>query len=180
MFKKLKSLVIAVFMAAVVPTLRIPENDNSHDSHSDQPVPPASEPQLPLEQKIKEMEGVLAEKEAEATRAKERVAGLEKTAGENVTRLGELDASLKKTVTGYKALILQSNPEILPELIAGETMEALDNSLAKAKELTNRIKENLKLQVSSLKIPAGAPARGREDNSGLSATEKIRRGLTNK
>src|SRR5512137_83871 len=111
MFKKLKSLVMAIFMAAVVPTLRIPENDNSPDSRTDQPVPPAPEPQLPLEQKIKEMEGQLAEKKAEATLAKERIAVLEKTAGENMARLGELDTSLKKTVTGYKAMILQSNPE---------------------------------------------------------------------
>ena len=133
-----------------------------------------------IKEKIKDMEGLLAGKETELNQAKAKIAGLENTASETTTRLSELDGSLEKTVASYKALILQSNPEILPELISGDSLETLDTSLAKAKDLTEKIKGKLKAQSLMLKVPAGAPPRGREDTGGLSASEKIRRGLTNK
>jgi hypothetical protein len=75
---------------------------------------------------------------------------------------------------------LQSNPEILPELIGGDSLETLDTSLAKAKDLTNKVKEKLKSQMLNLKVPAGAPPRGREDTGGLSSRDKIREGIARK
>jgi hypothetical protein len=116
------------------------------------------------EQRIAELEGELAgEKNKQAFIAEQLV---------------KMDERFKMALTGYKALIVAANPDVLPELISGETIEALDNSLANGKELTNKVKTNLEAQGQKKRIPAGAPARGPEDTSGLSAREKISRGIT--
>jgi hypothetical protein len=178
MLKKFKALIISILMAAILPTFKI-TGDNNPSNSSPHPEGTQGE-ESGVKEKIKELEGLMAGKEAELSQAKEKISGMEQAVSETAARLNEVDGVLKKTVTGYKALILQSNPEILPELINGDTMESLDNSLAKAKDLTNRIKENLKLQISNPRVPAGAPTRGREDASTLSAREKIREGMARK
>jgi hypothetical protein len=135
---------------------------------------------VPSEQRLIALESQLASREAELTQARETITKLEKAAGETSVRLNEMESGLKKTVAGYTALVLQSYPEILPELITGDTMEALDTSLSRAKNLTDKIRDNLKSQISNVRVPAGAPARGPEDLSGLSSGEKIKRGLERK
>jgi hypothetical protein len=135
-----------------------------------------------LEQKFKDLEGELTSKNR-------RIAELERSAGESNSRAGQLGESLKQAISGYKNLLIRANPEIVPELISGETLEALDGSMAKARELTGQIRARLGAQAESrlsaqtaaqaqkTRIPAGAPARGAEDYSGLSSREKISRGI---
>jgi hypothetical protein len=172
MFTRLKALLIAALMATIFPALRIGGTPGGDPPAGD---PPAAPPVKTPEQRIAELEGELAGRGA-------RISDLEKEAKEvnklAITKLAEIDGNLKKTLTGYKALIVAANPDVLPELISGETIEALDNSLANGKELTNKVKTNLEAQGQKKRIPAGAPARGPEDTSGLSAREKISRGIT--
>jgi hypothetical protein len=88
-----------------------------------------------------------------------------------------LGESLKGAIAGYKALIIAANPDVLPELISGESIEALNLSMTKGKELTGKVKTNLEAQAQKTRVPAGAPVWGPEDVSGLSAREKINRGV---
>jgi hypothetical protein len=106
-----------------------------------------------------------------------RVVELEKAAASASERMAKLDGSLKQAVESYRALVIKANPEVLPELISGDSIEALEGSLANAKELTGKIKAGLETQAAAIKVPAGAPARGAPDGAGLSAREKIRMGI---
>jgi hypothetical protein len=164
LFKKLKTLVITLLTAAIFPTWRIQSDENTPARQTETSLP--QDPTISPEQRIKDLESQLAAKDTELNQAKSQISGL--------------DGNLKKTVAGYKALVLKSNPEILEELVKGETIETLDDSLAKAKDLTNKIKTGLQNQARNQRIPAGSPTRGREDHSLLSSREKIAQGLNRK
>jgi hypothetical protein len=94
-------------------------------------------------------------------------------------RLKKLEGSLEKAVSGYRLMLINNNPDVLPELITGESIEALDSSLLKARELTGRIKEKLDSITAAERIPEGAPSRIAPDTESLSSEEKIRYGLQN-
>ena len=149
------------------------EEKNTAQSGAAPPAPPAPDPAT----RITELEKQLASKTEELSKAGTRLAELEKAAIDAGKRADLLDGGLKKAVGGYKSLIIQANPGILPELISGETIEALDTSLEKAKELTAKVKAGLEAQIAAARIPAGAPLRGAADVSTLSSREKINLGV---
>jgi hypothetical protein len=93
------------------------------------------------------------------------------------TRLTKLEADLEKATSGYRQMLISNNPDILPELIGGESIEALDSSLATGRELTEKVKKQLEKQMAAERIPGGAPARTPLDTSNLSSHEKIVYGL---
>jgi hypothetical protein len=92
-------------------------------------------------------------------------------------RLEKLEGDLEKAISGYKLTLINNNPDILPELIGGESIETLDASLLRARELTGRIKENLEKKAASQRTPAGAPSRIPPDTENMSSEEKIKYGL---
>ena len=65
---------------------------------------------------------------------------------ETAERLARLEASLLKASAGYRRLLIEKNPDILPELIRGNNPEEMDLALEAARELTVRIKERLSEQ----------------------------------
>jgi chromosome segregation ATPase len=133
---------------------------------------------------------------SEATQAlTERVATLEadltaKT-GELETIQGQLaeattnfdgaKAAYAYAVEDYRKLVLQTNPLFTPDIIGGDTIDAVKASVEKAGVLVSKVKEGLEAQASALSqlsvVPAGAPARGQINTEGLSAKEKINLGL---
>jgi len=127
--------------------------------------------------RIAELQGLLTGKTEELTKAGKHLAELERTAAEAGDRAGKLDGSLKQAVISYRTLITKANPDVLPEMLTGESVEELDSSLGKARELISKIKNGLQTQSQAARVPAGAPQRGAPDMSGLSSREKIRLGL---
>ena len=133
---------------------------------------------------------------AEATQAlTEKVATLEadltaKT-GELETIQGQLaeasanfegaKAAYAYAVEDFKKLVLASNPLFTPDIIGGDTIDAVKASVEKAGVLVSKVKEGLEAQASALSqlnvVPAGAPARSQINTEGLSAKEKINLGL---
>jgi hypothetical protein len=124
---------------------------------------PAAAQSADLSQKVAELEAALAGKNEELSQAGARLAELEKAAAGAVSR--------------YRAVVVQANPDVLPELISGESIEALDVSLTKARELMGKVRSGLEAQKAAARIPAGAPARGGADTGSLSSREKIRQGV---
>jgi hypothetical protein len=171
MIKRVKTAIKALVMVSVLPTMKITGNEST-DAEKSQPTetPKPPTPVKSPEDRIKELEGDLAEKSS-------RITELETLEAESKAQAGHLGESLKGAIAGYKALIIASNPGVLPELINGESIEALNSSMTKGKELTGKVRTNLEAQIQKTRVPAGAPARGPEDVSGLSAREKINRGL---
>lgn len=187
MLKKLKSLIMAILLATIFPVLRVANagapggsggaggggagvgKTRDRSEPSDQSEPSGTPAPTP-EERIKALEGELAARDS-------RIQELERSGTEATASAGRLGESLKQAVDSYRQLIITAHPEILPELINGSTIEALEQSLAVGKELIGKIKTNLETQAQHTRIPAGAPPRSPEDLSGLSAREKIQRGI---
>ena len=120
----------------------------------------------PLQQKVVELQQVIADKESE-------IMILRKSEGELKEQLATLDKTLNTTITSYKNKVMQMNPEITEELISGDTVEAVDKSLEKAISLIGKVKKSVEKEISQTKVPAGAPGRRTMDLSALSPREKI-------
>ena len=118
--------------------------------------------------------------ESKEEEAAARLSGLEKAvAGKDEEIAGlkqsktELEARYAGAVASYRALALRGNPELVAELVSGDTVEAIDESLTKARTLVDKVKQELAAGISSGKVPAGAPPRTAPDLSALSPREKI-------
>ena len=85
----------------------------------------------------------------------------------------DLSNALAEAVASYKTVVVQANPEVIDELINGDTIEAINESMSKAKDLVSKVRQGVEAEISSAKIPAGAPERTSPDLSALSPREKI-------
>ena len=118
-----------------------------------------------------ELAGLKAERESLAGKLESgnsKIAELEAAVAERDNRLSalneslsQLNGSLSRTVSSYKTLVLKSNPGILEELITGNTVEAIDQSVENANALIGRVRQGLEEEVSRIRIPAGAPTHPR-------------------
>ena len=115
---------------------------------------------------ISRLEQAVASKDSELDTLKQAVAESEK-------KLNDINDALAQAVASYKALVVESNPDVLPELVTGDTIDAVNESLENAKALVDRVKQAMDEEVSRTKIPAGAPQRSPFDLSVLSPREKI-------
>jgi hypothetical protein len=98
---------------------------------------------------------------------------LKQASGEAEGKLGDLGQVLAQAVAAYKALVVQANPGVLAELIAGDTVDAVNDSLKNARALVDRVRQEMEAEASKTRIPAGAPQRAPLDLSALTPREKI-------
>ena len=113
-----------------------------------------------------ELEQAVASKDSEIAILKQAVAESDK-------KLAELSESLAQAVASYRAMVTEANPEVPDELLTGDTIDAINESLENARALIDRVKQGIEAEVSRTKIPAGAPQRAPLDLSVLSPREKI-------
>ena len=105
---------------------------------------------------------------------------LKQAASESDVVASEAKQSLANAVSAYKAVVVQANPYITEELITGNTIETVDQSLESAKALVDQVRQSLAAETAAGKIPAGAPPRIPPDLSALSPREKIAHAVANK
>ncbi len=117
-------------------------------------------------QQILKLEQAVADKDSE-------IASLEQSVTQSSEDLDQLGEQLSKAVSSYKSIVIETNPEVPPELITGDTIESIDDSLARAKNLVSQVRQGLEAEAIKTRIPAGAPVRTPPDFSALSAREKI-------
>lgn len=85
-------------------------------------------------------------------------------------------------VARYRDAALTAEPDLPADLISGETLEEVDASLAAARRTVAQIRQRLAEEAETAEsfargFPAGAPARLGPSTEGMSAAEKIARGL---
>ena len=119
-----------------------------------------------LERQIAESQQALGEANAHITELEQSLA----EAGEKLAQTGD---DLSQAVTSYKQVVTALNPEIPDDLISGDSIEAIEASVAQGKKLINRVKQGLEAEIQAVRIPAGAPQRTAPDLSVLSPREKI-------
>ena len=127
--------------------------------------PPEVE-ELGAQEGVTELENLVAQKDEELTRTNARLTELEeviagkdgeiadlKQTGEKLEeKLTTLNNSLAESVASYKAMVVQANPEVIGELISGDTIESINESLDEAKALDWSIdKEEAEAAVEVLK-----------------------------
>ena len=115
---------------------------------------------------IARLEKAVAEKDVE-------VAAVKQSVTETEGKLTEINNTLSQAVASYKALVVKSIPGVLVELITGDTVDEVNESLENAQVLVNRVRQEMEAEASRTKVPAGAPQRAPLDLSALSSREKI-------
>jgi len=123
--------------------------------------------------RIAELVAALAQRDSELAALKKSAQGLEE-------KLAASGAVLAETVAGYRALVLQTNPGIDEELVAGGSIAAVTESLAKAKSLLGKVRKSVEKEISRTRVPIGAPGRQAPDLSALTPREKINYGIGGK
>jgi predicted RNase H-like nuclease (RuvC/YqgF family) len=133
-----------------------------------------------LKAKVSQLEEMVAQKNREIARLEKAIAdrdseinNLKQSLAESNEQKKQLSDSLAQAVDSYKALVISTHPELPAELISGDTIEAVDQSLVKAKELVGKVKQGLEAEAMQARFPSGAPARTAPDLSSLSPKEKI-------
>jgi len=116
--------------------------------------------------RVSELEQAVASKDSDVITLKQTVAELDE-------KLGLVNQSLNQAVSSYKALVVQANPGVIEELISGDSIEQVNESVERAKTLVSRVRKGLEAEVSKTRVPAGAPERTLPDLSALSPREKI-------
>ncbi len=119
---------------------------------------------------IAELEQALESRNAE-------IAALNQSMEETRRELDELNKSLPETVDAYRKLVVQANPAIPAEMITGNSIEAINESLQNARMLVERVRREIEAEAARTRIPAGAPQRTPPDLSALTAREKIQYAL---
>ncbi|MDD4859837.1 MAG: hypothetical protein PHR56_06505 [Dehalococcoidales bacterium] len=115
---------------------------------------------------IARLEKALAEKDGE-------MAALKQTLADTEGKLAAAGNSLAQAVGEYRSLVAGSQPGIPAELITGNTINEINESLQKARTIIERVKQEIEAEASKTRVPAGAPQRSPPDISALSPREKI-------
>ena len=101
------------------------------------------------------------------------VAGLSQRLAEKDDLIGRLNSSLNLAVAAYRTSTVALHRDLPEELIEGESVNAVDESLKRAMSLVARVKSS----IVKAAPPLIAGNRSRASSDSLSAEDKIRRGL---
>ena len=129
-------------------------------------------------------EGRIAELEAEASHLRENLQERDASIEHLTSRLEERQSALSRleeqaaaAVARYRDALLASAPEVPQEMVAGQTVEEIDDSMAQARQMVERVRSRMETQTAAQRIPSGAPPRSAPDVSSLSPAAKIAYGL---
>jgi len=118
-------------------------------------------------EKIAGLEKAIADKDSE-------VESIKQSLEESRKIMDDMEKSLAGAAAAYKDLVTQANPGLVAEMIKGDTIEEIKESVASVKALVERVKREIGVENSLIRVPAGAPTRTSPDLSALSAREKIK------
>jgi hypothetical protein len=94
--------------------------------------------------------------------------------------IDSLKQQLSQTLAAYRESVVRLNPELPAEMLDGETLEAIDDSVGRARTLVSRVRQSIEAERAAGRVPAGAPSRTEPDYSSLSSREKIQYGIGGK
>ena len=128
-----------------------------------------------------------------------RLSGLEEALGQRDARIAHLEAALgqaedaakrrdeemegvnarlAQAVELYRGSLLASEPDVPEDMVQGSTVEVVQESLARVRQMVEQVRGRLEARASLERTPLGVPARSATDLSALSPQEKILVGLS--
>jgi hypothetical protein len=126
-----------------------------------------------VEASLAEKNGRIAELEASLSQAEQATVSLR---AESLATSEARD----RVVAKYLDAVRLANPDIPGEIIAGDTVEEIDASLARATAIADSVRANMEARARETRVPAGSPPRGEISVEGLSPREKIAAGIQQK
>ena len=123
-------------------------------------------PEMVLKERIFTLEKTLAEREMELNTVKKSAEKLQEA-----LTVGE--AELVRAAADYRKLVLQTNTDVTEELITGDSISEINESLSKAKTLISKVRQSVEKEIARTRVPVGSPGRQAPDLSALSPREKI-------
>lgn len=137
-----------------------------------------------LQTRLAESEALATQRAGEAAELRRELSAQEQALGERTaeaeelrTELAAAQADARQAAQSYRELVLQREPDLPAELVAGDSVAEIDASVSRARQTVAQVRQHIEQQAQALRVPAGAPVRGGPDVSGLTAGEKIRLGL---
>jgi len=148
---------------------------------SDEELAAVQEELAAARSELEQLQTAVADREARATHVEEQLAEardeLAQIRNDAQSREQELAEQVRGAAQRYRALALEHAPELPEELVIGETVDEVDQSLERARETVSRVRGHLEAQTQAGRVPVGAPPRSGPDPATLTAEEKIRLGL---
>ncbi len=126
--------------------------------------------------KMGELRTEISEKGAVVESQTQELAILQEAGKETDSKLSGLAESFTDAIKRYRDLALVTVPDAVADLVVGDTIDAIDASLAGARTLVDKVKTSLEASASEI-ISSGSPEREGEDWRSLSSKEKIIKGL---
>ena len=126
-----------------------------------------------LTNELRNRETTIQELQATLTARDAETSGLKQTIAESEQRLAQVNDLLSRAVASYRELAAALHPQVPPELITGDTVAAVDESIKSAQALVEKVKQGIEAETLKARVPAGAPPRTLPDLSALSPREKI-------
>jgi chromosome segregation ATPase len=127
-----------------------------------------------LRSELKTKEAAIAGLEKEATEKDGEITALKQTLVDTGKVQEETKNALGAAVTAYKELVIQVNPGLVDEMIKGNSIGEINESVKSAQALVEKVKQHVVAESARVRVPAGAPQRTPLDLSALSAREKIK------
>ncbi len=126
-----------------------------------------------LNGELRDRETTIQELRETLTARDTEISELRQTIAESEQKLAQINDLLSRAVASYRELTAALHPEIPPELITGDSVEAVDESVKSAQALVEKVKRGIEAETLKTRVPAGAPQRTPPDLSVLSPREKI-------
>ena len=146
-------------------------------NQNQEPIPEVNEAKDEESLHLIELKSLVRDKDRALAKANARISELEQVLVESEEKLKTTNDSLAEAIVSYKKLVIENSPEVPEELIGGESVTAVNQSLEQARSLVSRVKQGLEAEIQATRVPAGAPQRTSPDLSALSPREKIQYGV---
>jgi uncharacterized protein (DUF3084 family) len=130
-----------------------------------------------LVNEIKTRDAMILKLEQELTAKGSEITDLKKELDELKQAIDEATKAMMQAVAAYKEMAAKANPGLPSELISGDTIAAVNESVKNARAVVEKVRQEMEAEAARTRIPAGAPRRSVPDLSGLSPREKIQQGL---
>jgi regulator of replication initiation timing len=134
--------------------------------------------QLQYDEEVQALRDQLQAGRAEVDTARSEAQSQGEALGQLRESMAAAQAQGREAVQRYREVVLEREPQLPADLVAGDSIGELDMAVDRARQTVAQVRQHLEQQAQALRVPAGAPARGSPDLSELSSAEKIRLGLS--
>ena len=130
-----------------------------------------------LTRELKSRDSTIIRLEQDLAAKDNEITAMKRDLGDLRQALDETGEAIAQAVAAYKEMIVQANPGLPAELITGDTIGEVDESVKNARAIMDKVRQEMEAEAARTRIPAGSPQRAPLDLSALSAREKIQYGI---